>query len=260
MEMLMKLSTEYIWLFLVFIRMLGIFIIAPIYSNTKIINPIKIGLALLLTIIVFSSYDFSNIEVPNLDIYYIVIIFKELTIGFILGFILLLYFSIFTQAGNMIDAQIGFGMASMFDVMTKTNTTLTSNLYNTAATLLYFIINGHHWLIESMIKSYDIIPIGKVTITPEISMKIISIFSEVFILGFKIASPIIAAIFISNVALGFLAKTVPQMNVFVIGMPLKVALGLILLVVTIPLFLKSVDQIFELAEFDLLDMLNQMKW
>lgn len=260
MDILTKLSTQYIWLFLVFVRIMGIFIVAPIYSNSKIITPIKILFSLLLSIIVFFTYDFGFLAIPELDINYIAMIFQELMIGFVLGFVILLYFSIFTIAGGMIDTQIGFGMANMFDVMTNSNITVTANLYNTVAMLIFFIINGHYWMIESIVKSYKILPIGDFIMNPEVSTKIVEIFSEVFVLSFKIASPIIAAIFISNIALGFLAKTVPQMNVFVIGMPLKVALGLILLIITTPLFLKSVIKIFELTKLDFLEVINQLKW
>lgn len=255
-----KISTEYIWLFLVFMRILGIFIVAPLYSNAKIMSQVKLGFSLILSIVVFFSYDFSSLKIPALDVAYISMIFRELSIGLFLGFILLLYFSVFNMAGNMIDAQIGFSMSSAFDPMSNSNVTVTANLYYTAAVLIFFTINGHHWMIEAMIKSFNILPIGDVKIKWGIIESFITNFADVFELGFKVAMPVMVTIFIANVTLGFLAKTVPQMNVFVVGMPLKVAVGIILLTLTAPFFVKTTLKIFDIAEFEFLEILNQMKW
>lgn len=260
MSVIDKISTEYIWLLLVFMRIIGIFIIAPFYSSAKIMSQLKVGLTLLLSVVVFFSYDFSNLVKPELDVMYISLIFKELAIGLFLGFILLLYFSIFNMAGNMIDAQIGFSMSSAFDPMSNSNVTVTANLYYTSAMLIFFSINGHHWMIESMVKSFDILPLGNVNVKWGLVEQFISNFSEVFELSFKVAMPIMVTIFIANVTLGFLAKTVPQMNVFVVGMPMKVAIGLVLLTLTAPLFVKTASKIFEITEFEFLELLKHMKW
>jgi flagellar biosynthetic protein FliR len=115
-------------------------------------------------------------------------------------------------------------------------------------------------MIESMIKSFDILPLGNINVKWGLVEQFISNFSEVFELSFKVAMPVMVTIFIANVTLGFLAKTVPQMNVFVVGMPMKVAIGMVLLTLTAPLFVKTASKIFEITEFEFLELLKHMKW
>lgn len=254
MELINQIMIYGTMFFLILARIIGMFIIAPILSSSFISNQIKIALTLMLTFIVFNfqkSYIYFD-----LDVYYALLIIKELSIGFSLGFVMYMYIAVFNMAGEFIDAQIGFSMVSFFDPASNTNDTITGTMYYTMAILILFTINGHHLIIEAIMHSFDILPIGTVVIKQEIYAQMIKIFVQTFGISFKIASPIVAAIFIANVTLGFLAKTVPQMNVFVVGMPLKVAMGFAMLLILMPFLIKSTNNIFQEMQGELIQILQ----
>lgn len=244
MDLLDYILSEYQIFILVFIRMTGIFIITPIFSRSNIPNIFKVSLALIISVITFSTISQKGITIDN-DLYLIVIIIKELSIGLIIGFISYLFFISLFIAGQIIDTQIGFGMVNIFDPQHNTQVPITGNLYYILALLIFLTVDGHHWFLQAIIKSYSILPLGSITFNKEIFDQMIIIFSEIFNIGFKISSPILATVFLSNVLLGILARTMPQMNVFVVGMPLKILVGILTIFITLPIFLIALQHIFD---------------
>ncbi len=240
--------------FLIFARLIGAFIITPVFSSTFIPNQVKLFFVLILSLVMFNlQSEYVQFE---LNIYYIALLIKELSIGFALGFVVYLYLSVFNMAGEIIDGQIGFSMVSFFDPMTNTNDTITGTLYYTIATLVLFLINGHHWIIQAILESFKMYKVGMTDLNPALYAQMLKLFIGTFALAFKIASPIVAALFIANVTLGFLAKTVPQMNVFVVGMPLKVAMGFAMLIILTPLFIKATGHVFEELQVKMIELLH----
>ncbi|MBS4536036.1 flagellar type III secretion system protein FliR [Clostridium sp. D2Q-14] len=228
---------------LVFIRMTGIFIITPIFSRTNIPTILKVSLSLIISIITFTTIGEQDLIIEG-NIHLMILIFKELTIGLIIGFISYLFFVSLIIAGQIIDTQIGFGMANVFDPQHNTQVPITGNFYYILALLIFLTIDAHHWFLQAIVKSYSVLPIGNINLNDGILNQIIVIFSEIFNIGFKISSPVLATIFLSNVLLGILARTVPQMNVFVVGMPLKIVVGLLTIFITLPIYLIALQHIF----------------
>lgn len=141
--------------------------------------------------------------------------------------------------------QIGFGMVNVLDPTMNSQVPLTGNFIYILATLFFLIIDGHHILLSALYKSYSLLPIGGFVFSETLVDNMLSIFIEVFIIGFKISIPVIAAVLLAEVALGILSKTVPQMNVFVVGMPLKIGIGLMTLLFMMPVFIKIINVTFD---------------
>ncbi|MTI48006.1 flagellar biosynthetic protein FliR [Sporosalibacterium faouarense] len=228
---------------LILVRSTGLFVITPIFSRKNIPNILKIGLAFFMSLIIFSVIDY-DAEVFN-DLSMVLLIIKEFAVGLIIGFISYVFFTSMYIAGQIIDMQIGFGMVNVLDPQHNVQLPITGNFYYILAALIFLTTNGHHLLIRALVDSYSLIPIGSFAFSNDLTTQMISIFGQVFVIGFKIASPIIATIFLANVLLGILAKTMPQMNVFVVGMPFKVAVGLLVLIFTIPIFSVILQHLFE---------------
>lgn len=235
--------SEYQIFLLVFIRMTGVFIITPIFSRTNIPTIFKISLALIISIITFSTISEKGVIIDT-SMHLIILIFKELSIGLIIGFISYLFFISLFIAGQIIDTQIGFGMVNVFDPQHNAQIPITGNFYYTLALLIFLTVDGHHWFLQAIIKSYSILPVGNINFNNDILNQIIIIFSEIFNIGFKVSSPILATVFLTNVLLGILARTMPQMNVFVVGMPLKIIVGILTVFITLPIFLIALQHIF----------------
>ena len=155
----------------------------------------------------------------------------------VLGYISYLVITAIYLAGQMIDMHIGFGMVSVFDPMSNIQIPITANFYFILTMLMFLAIDGHHLLIYTLADSYIMLPLGSSLVFDQTMIDfLLRLFGSVFVISFKIAAPVTAAIFIADVSLGVISKAVPQVNVFVIGLPLKVFLGLLVIFFTITAF------------------------
>ncbi|MFY9176249.1 MAG: flagellar biosynthetic protein FliR [Caldicoprobacterales bacterium] len=230
---------------LVLVRMTGLFLMSPVFGRQNIPNYLKWGLSILLTYIVFSNrFLDSQLELGSF-LEFAILITREVLIGFTIGFITTIFFSAIWTAGQLIDTQIGFGMVNVIDPQSSIQVPLMGNFKNILALLAFFVLDGHHTLIKIISFSYDIVPIGEGAVTGELVTLLIKFFANSFVLSVKIALPIIAMTFLSEVAFGILVRTVPQMNVFIVGIPIKILIGLIAILIFIPLFINSLKGIYD---------------
>ncbi|MDD4297686.1 MAG: flagellar biosynthetic protein FliR [Ruminiclostridium sp.] len=222
---------------LIFLRITGLFVVSPIFGRQNLPVYYKIGFSFILAIIL--SY---TVSVPSLGSYasvlaYILLLIKEFIIGLVLGYISYLILTSIYLAGQMIDLHIGFGMVSVFDPEAKVQIPVTANFYFILTMLLFLAIDGHHLLIYTLTESFTTLPIGSKLVMDQPLMNfVLDLFGSVFAISFKIAAPVTAAVLITDIALGVIAKAVPQVNVFIVGMPLKILLGLGVVLLTLMAF------------------------
>ncbi|MCT4613025.1 MAG: flagellar biosynthetic protein FliR [Clostridia bacterium] len=216
-------------LIMVFLRIIGFFITVPVFGGRNMPVYAKIGASFIISMIIMSTIPVTD-KFGELNImaygYYGV---KEILIGMIIGYLVYLLFSIVLLAGYLIDFNIGFTMASMFDPLSESQATITENLYYFLILMTMLITNGHHMLIRTIVYSYRVIPVGESIMTQNAAMNIVMLMQTMFIIAIKVAAPVMAVIMVVNVAMGILQKTAPQFNIFVVGMPLKVIIGLFIL-------------------------------
>ncbi|MFA5575820.1 MAG: flagellar biosynthetic protein FliR [Tissierellaceae bacterium] len=242
-ELLNLILSKYQLFLLIVIRTSGIFIFSPFFSSQNIPNTMKIGLTFSLSLIL-SMLLSNDIDLASGTLG--VIIFKELTVGIIIGFISYMIFSAFYVMGQIIDMKIGFGMVNVIDPQNRVQVPLMGNFYYTLSFLLLLGINGHHHIILALKDSYNHIPIGGFQYSESTMGLLADILARSFELGFKLSMPIIAIIFMTDIILGILSKTIPQMNVFVVGMPLKIIIGLVIILISIPMFFNSINGVFDI--------------
>jgi flagellar biosynthetic protein FliR len=239
---------------LIFCRITSFFVVAPVFSSRNVPIPFKIGFSFFIALLVFMTYGLKQSIVP--DAGYILAVIREILAGLLLGYTAYLFFSVVQTAGAFIDLQMGFGMANVIDPMTGASAPLIGNMKFMIATLIFLSINGHHYLLMALLRSYEWIPLSNSLFGRiyggSISDFLVRTFADTFMLALQMSAPLVAAMFLTDVALGFLAKTAPQYNVFVIGMPLKILVGLILLIVMMPgmagLFSHLFSQMFDALE------------
>lgn len=231
---------------LILFRLSAFFVVSPIFSYRGVPAQFKVGLVFMISLVTFMSLGIENpIE---WDAQYVLSIIREILIGLLLGFTAYLFFTIVQVAGSFVDLQMGFGMANLIDPMTGTQSPVMGNLKFFIATLLFLSINGHHLLISAVIDSYQWVPLSNELFAHiyngNISDFLLRSFSNMFILAFQMAAPLIAALFLVDVAMGILARTAPQFNLFVIGIPLKLFIGLFVLLIMVPGFLYLFQNVF----------------
>lgn len=231
---------------LTFCRISAFFVVAPVFSSRNVPNSFKIGLSVFISLIVYLSYGIGQ-TVPT-DLQYILFIIREVLVGLILGYTASLFFAVVNTAGGFIDMQIGFGIANVIDPLSGLSAPIMGGFKYAVAVLLFLTMNGHHYLIHAIFTSYEWVPLSNALFNSiyegSISTFLLTTFTNTFVLAFQIAAPIVVALFLTDVGLGFLARTAPQFNVFVIGIPLKIIVGLAILLIVIPGLAYLFQQLF----------------
>lgn len=219
---------------LVFIRVGGIFILAPFFKNMAIPAQVKIMLAIIISAFMTQTYWQSQ---PTIDFHLwnlVLLILKEILIGLMIGFAANIVFDATRMAGGLIDFEMGFQAASVFDP-SSSSPTLVGELKELIVLMLFLILNGHHQLIETLFASIRAVPLTTFNFSESTYMLLIKLVTTVFILAIKIAAPVLIALFSANLALALLARIAPQTNIFIISFQVKIAVGLLMLFVSIPL-------------------------
>ena len=242
----------------ILIRISSIFMISPIFGRRNLPNIFKIGFSCMVTLLLINTVTLQNAVNLSSMYEFTIIAMKELLVGLILGYISFLIFSAIYLAGQLIDTQIGFGMVNVLDPMTNIQIPITAQFYYTLAMVVFLTMNGHHMLIDALVKSYNLVPIGTAAFSSEMVLQITNLMSYMFIIGLKISAPIIATVLITDIALGILSRTMPQMNIFVVGMPLKIFIGLVVIMITIPTFLMVLGFIIDSIGVNTTTFMNQM--
>lgn len=228
---------------LILVRITGFIYTAPFFSIKNVPNHVKIGLSVFMTAILFYTVNYTAPEY-NTVIEFAVFIVKEALAGAIMGFFANIAYQIITFAGQIIDMDIGFSMVNEIDPTTEIQTTITANFYGYAILLMMMITNLDHYFIKSIIASFQVIGLGKVNINPGTYQLMIQFIIDYFIIGFRIVLPVFASILVVNTILAILAKIAPQMNMFVIGMQIKIFVGLLVLLLIVEMIPSVADFIF----------------
>lgn len=244
----MQILQQYFPLFLlIFCRITSFFVVAPVFSMKNVPTQFKIGMGFFISLLIVLTVKQTTPIVT--DGTYIFSIFREVLAGLLLGYIAYLFFTIVQIAGSFIDLQMGFGIANVIDPMTGAQSPIFGHFKFMIAMLMFLAFNGHHYLIDAIMKSYDWVPITnplfQQVYSGSITDFLVRTFSDTFKLAFQMSAPIVVAMFLTDVALGLLARTVPQLNIFVVGVPLKILLGLFILLLLVPGFVHLFEKIFK---------------
>ena len=243
---------------LIFCRISAFFVVVPVFSSKGVPTTFKVGFSFFVALVVFSANG-THLVVPQ-DISYILLIIREVLVGLLLGFIAYLMFMAIQTAGSLIDIQVGFGIANIVDPMNGNSAPIIGNFKYMIALLIFLSMNGHHYLLDSIINSYKWVPINNTQfinmINGKLSDFLVRSFAQSFVLSLQMAAPLVTALFLTDVGLAFLARTAPQYNVFVIGVPLKIIIGLGLLIVLMPGLSVLFQSLFSIMFESMQNLLN----
>jgi flagellar biosynthetic protein FliR len=229
------LNQFHIFLF-VLLRVSALLIVAPIFGGRQFLARAKIGLAFMVSLVIFPTVLDTPFIIPEGLLPYSLVLFREVFLGIILGFTVLLLFIGIQFAGQIAGLQMGFGIVNILDPQSGDQVSIVGQFLNILATLLVLCFDGHHLIIDGLVASFEAVPLAGVVFKASIGQKLIELTATTFVIAIKISAPIILSLFAVTVAMGILARTVPQMNVFIVGFPVQLAVGLFILVASMPLF------------------------
>lgn len=218
---------------MVFCRILCFVVLLPIVEETGLPNMAKVGLSLCLSIVVLCTLSPDSVSYEPTMLQFTFIIVKECIVGFILGFGVKIFFQVYLFVGSLLSIQGGLSMSTVLDPTSATQSTIIGRLYNLTFMVLFILANGYEWLIKALIESFTTIPIKEALFTPYIVQTFVAAISEYFVISFKLAMPILGIILLVDVGMGVLARAVPQMNMFVVGIPIKIIILFLLMLISL---------------------------
>ncbi len=217
-------------------RIGGIMLTAPVFSHRSIPRRIAISMTLGLSVILLPIFFETALPQTTGLIDLGILCLKEIFVGVLIGLVFSVIFLGVRLAGSIVGYQIGFAMVNVVDPNSSIQVSILGEFWFLVATLIFLTINGHHIIISGLVDSFRIIPLGMATPSGGVGEWFLKYTSFVFVLGLKFAAPVILTILLIEVAMGILARTMPQMNIFIVGFPLKIFTGLLMIGVSLPVF------------------------
>jgi flagellar biosynthetic protein FliR len=222
------------------IRVSVLFISAPVIGNARVPSQLKIALSLIVTLLLYLSMKGGHLTrpVPGNIFALASAAAGEAFIGLLVGYSAYLLFTGIQMAGQVIDIQIGFGLVNVIDPAGGQSVSILGQFYYMVAMLFFLAINGHHLLLKAVGDSFQLLPPGSVGWFDKAAGAgplLSEFFTKLFIIAFQVAAPSVAVLFLTSVSMGLLSRTLPQMNIFIVGLPLNVALGLLVTILSLKL-------------------------
>lgn len=242
----------------ILMRISGFIMFNPILIRRNVPGMIKGVFIMCITVFAYYYIPYTPVEISG-ALEYMVLLAKEALAGLAIGFVCNIFASVVIGACEIIDNQMGLGMAKMYDPQSNIQIGVTSNMYNTLFMLIFFSMGCHLNLIDIFLSSYKIIPYGNVSFfTTDLVKDIMIICINSIEMSVRFALPILAVELFMEMGVGLLMKAVPQINVFIVNIQLKLVLGLIMMIVALPMFSDFLTRIIDMMFSAAMNILKLM--
>lgn len=221
---------------LILSRIGGLFFTAPMFNNQGVPIQAKVGIAFSIALAMFSvhSHD-KGYSAPTDMIEFSVMAGQEVLIGILIGFAVSIVLAGVQMCGDLISTQQGLSVANVLDPLTHTQVPAIGQFYYFMAVMLFLTLNMHHGLIMALSKSFEWLPLGHTFLHPgHLAERFILISSNMYVIGLMMGIPVFAVLMVTEVAMAFTTKVMPQMNIFMVALPFKITLGFVMIIISLP--------------------------
>jgi flagellar biosynthetic protein FliR len=233
-ELLARFSEQQVaGFFLVLARISPLFLLAPLFSSKSIPGRVR-GIIAVALAIGLTPVIGANADIPTDPIGFGGIIAKEILVGAAFAYVLAALFAALDVAGSFLDTLIGFSFGGLVDPITGNQSAVLSRMYSLIGVLIFIAIGGDTWVIQGLARTYEVIGIDEAPAIGTLVAGASGAFASIFLSAIQVAGPIVLALILTDAAFGVISRVVPQLNVFAVGFPAKVTVGLLLLGVTLP--------------------------
>lgn len=232
------------WL-LILMRVAPIVFMMPLFHSRNIPNRVKAGLTLIISLALLPTVKIEVGGFPSEPLSFGFFALSELMIGFLLGFSVRLIFAGLQLAGELVSFQMGFGMARVMDPQSGTESTVLTEFYYLIGLLLFLAVDGHHWFFKALAQSFHVLAPGEFQPREGLVQLFIRLSGRMFVLAIKIGAPILAIMMLVQIALGIIARMIPQVNLLMSSFPVTISLGLIFLGLSIELFWPALKNLMD---------------
>ncbi len=235
---------EVIFFMLVLSRIAGIFAAMPVFGGRSVPASVKTLIVFMITLVCFPTLVVTVPQMPTDALSLALLAGSEIMVGLTLAFVTQIVFAAVEFSGQIIGMQMGLTISSILDPSRGTQTQIMSVIQSLLATLMFLSLNIHHQFIRAIMDSFKVIPLGGWRLSSELINFLVIRVADIFIIGIRLAAPVMVALLLTTVALGIMARAFPQMNIFMISLPLNIGLGLVILGMTITIFFHVLDVSF----------------
>ena len=257
-DILVQLFSQVDVLMLIFVRVIAFFLFLPVISGQNVWMLGRIFLALCVAVALFMSGAVTTVYLIDSPFGYVYLILLEFMVGMAMGYVLFAVFNLVFFSGQLMDFQIGLMMVNVLDPMTQIQVPITGNLFYFAILAMLVATGGLHAFLFTFFYSYQVLPIGTAIVVgnSDVAWYLVILLVQTVVLALRISMPIFGTMMVINGALGIMVKTVPQMNIFVVGLPLKLIIGIILLwLVMAPNMNVMFWQMFDMAHNGMMEVM-----
>ncbi|HBV96615.1 MAG: flagellar biosynthesis protein FliR [Peptococcaceae bacterium BICA1-7] len=241
---------------LVFARISAFVASSPIFGGQYTTAIVKAGITFVITVVLYPLVSTpEQLDISGLGEYATALV-REVGVGLLMGFLCSLILHALSILGQLFDLHIGFMMTSIFDQSVGGMITLTAKFLYLTGIILFFVLDGHHMLLLGLARSFDIVPLNTAVLSGTSAEIVIKAFARMITVAVQLSAPFIAVILIIDVCLGILGRTAPQMNIFMMGFPIKIIAGIVVLAVMAPLLGTAFQSLFRMMERDLYTLLK----
>ncbi|MBI4610320.1 MAG: flagellar biosynthetic protein FliR [Candidatus Rokubacteria bacterium] len=223
------------WFLLAAARLGGLLALAPPFNHPRVPIHARVGLGFALVGLAWSAIATAPPPAAADAVELALRVAGELAVGLLLGFIAHLITAAATFAAELMGVQMGFGFAAVFDPTQGNQVTVLTHLFDMLVILLFLTLDGHHLVVAAAVESFRVVPLGGWWFSPELLESVLPLASRMFTLGLALAGPTLGALFIANLILVLLARSIPQMNILLVGFPLMITVGLLVFLLNLDL-------------------------
>ncbi len=243
---------------LTFVRLSGLMIALPVLSYPMVTTRLRIALAVMMSFILFPTLEQSTVVfTSNLGLF--VAVAKELIIGLMLGVGTRIIFESFSWAGAVIGRQMGIAMANVMDPTSGTQIPIVSQFWLLIVVTYFFAVNGHQMLFETLYRNFETVPVGTAIISNTSGRLLLNTGAIAFLNAFQFSAPAIVFLLLVDTAIAFTARILPQMNIFMVTLPLKITTGLIVLIISLDMFAMLFDIVYQGIQEHIFNTLHSFK-
>lgn len=242
-ELLKFAWSDFLSFLFIFIRIGAVFAVVPFFNAEIVPRRVTAAIAILLSLVIMPVVPPVTIRPSDLNILMLVmILIQQMLLGIALGLAIDVIYAGIQISGELMGFQMGFSIANVVDPMTGITAPIISNLLYIGAFLLFFSYGGHHMLIKALVETFAIVPVSDRIVHREFCMAVLTYAAQIFVIGIKVASPVVGILLLVNIAFAVIARALPQMNVFLMAFPLTIGIGLVftaLVIRMMPMFMAT---------------------
>jgi flagellar biosynthetic protein FliR len=243
---------------LLFLRMVGFCVSAPIIGTNNVPAPVKVLFSLVLSSILFPQMSWNKLSVDLESLLIVSMAAKEVFVGLVFGFLARIFFMTVTMAGHIISVSLGLSTSQLFNPALGDTSTAFDQFFGILSVLFFFAINGHYSLIVGLFGTFQIIPVQEMGINFEAFQGIAPLVQHATALAIKMSAPIMASILIMNLSIAVIGRAVPQINILVTSLPVNILVGLLVVFISLPLLVWQMKELMTVMDLRVFEILKSM--